>query len=105
MRIEPCGFKVVVKPDPVETKTESGLLLVKDEKLYRAATTKGTLIAVGPTAWKAYDNGQPWAAVGDRVYYAKYAGRFVHDNQTDEDYVILNDEDILGIVLDEEQDG
>lgn len=99
MRIEPCGHRVVVKPDPIEEKTQSGIIVSVGEKKEReqAAQTTGVIVAVGPTAWKAFDDGEPWAAVGDRVTYAKYGGwPFDHDG---ENFRLLNDEDITGRVV------
>ncbi|MEX0932329.1 MAG: hypothetical protein WDZ61_00345 [Parcubacteria group bacterium] len=98
----PCGFRVLIKPDPVLKKTKSGIVVSVDDKLYRAATTIGTIVEIGPTAWRAYDDGQPWAKVGDRVYYAKYAGKIIDDG-TEEGLVVLNDEDVQALIVKEEE--
>lgn len=100
-KVGATGFRVLLKPDPLVTKTASGIQLAVDEKLYRAATTIGTIIDIGPTAWKGFDDGTPWAKVGDRVYYAKYAGKEIVDGSED-GLVMINDEDVLGIVVEEE---
>lgn len=97
----PCGFRVLIKPDPVVKKTASGITVVVDDKQYRNATTIGTVIAIGPTAWKAYDDGHPWATIGDRVYYAKYAGKSIDDGSED-GLVMVNDEDVQGVITKEE---
>lgn len=99
--LQPCGFRVLLKPDPLLKKTASGIVVQVDEKVYRNATSVGTVVAIGPTAWKAYDEGKPWAAIGDRVYYARYAGRPIDDGSED-GLVIVNDEDIQGIITKEE---
>ena len=71
----------------VEEKTEGGIIMYsKQEDMTRDqfAQTIGTIVAVGSTAWKAYDrfnpvtgdelaDWKPWAAVGDKVLFAKYA--------------------------------
>jgi co-chaperonin GroES (HSP10) len=96
--ITPCGHRVLVKPDPIEQTTAAGIVIVMDEKLAAADQMRGTLVAVGEQAWKAFSkdyNGSPWASVGDRVLYARYAGKLVEDPSSGEDYVILNDEDII----------
>ena len=42
--ITPAGYRVLVKADPVETVSKGGIVvvLVDNEKLERAAQTKGT---------------------------------------------------------------
>jgi len=55
--IIPTGNRILVKPDPVETKTKSGILLAKDEKLEAAASVTGTVVAVGELAWKEFVDG------------------------------------------------
>jgi co-chaperonin GroES (HSP10) len=36
--------------------------------------------------------------VGDTVFYAKYAGKWIRDPETDEEFLIVNDEDIVAKV-------
>ena len=102
--IEPLGFRVLIKADVVEEKTESGIILmsstVEEERL---AQMYGTVVAIGPTAWFAYDkkdnpDWKPWCEVGDRVSYAKFGGKFIKDPVTKEEYVIVNDVDITARV-------
>ena len=66
----------------------------------KAATTKGRIVGVGSNAWKAFDDGLPWASVGDVVYFAKYGGKWVEVEG--KEYVIINDEDVQCKVLGEE---
>lgn len=109
--IDPAGFRVLVYPDPLEETTKGGIILARqDERLHKAAQQTGTLVAVGPIAWKAFD--KPgffgklfnrwfrWAKVGQRVFYVKYGGMFVEDPETKDVYVLLNDEDISGTIRD-----
>nr|ASN63651.1 co-chaperonin GroES [uncultured virus] len=99
--LEVCGFRVLVEPKHFEEVTEGGIILNvgEDWKREKAATVIGTIVNVGPTAWKGFDDGVPWAKVGDKVYYAKYAGKTIVDG--DKEYVILNDEDIQCIINEE----
>jgi co-chaperonin GroES (HSP10) len=102
--IIPTGYRILVKPDPIEEVTKSGIVLVTDEKLERAAQHIGTLIAIGEQAWKAFSKnykGDPWAEVGDKIIYSKYAGKFVKDPVTGEEFVLLNDEDVAAIIVEE----
>lgn len=97
--ITPCGFRVLVKPKTLETKTESGLILAYENlEREQASVQEGELVAVGPTAWKDYGK-HPWAKVGDVVTFSRYAGRFITDPaDPDTKYVLLNDEDILAVL-------
>ena len=97
--IYPVGYRVLVKPDPLEEMSEGGILIARlDADAEKAATTVGTMVALGKEAWNMHENRSPWAEVGDRVYYAKYAGKRVVDPESKEEYLILNDEDILGVI-------
>jgi len=54
---------------------------------------RGTVVRIGVNAWKAFDDGTPWAHVGDKVVFRKYAGEVIKDG--DVEYRVVNDEDIL----------
>jgi chaperonin GroES len=98
MRVEPAGHRVIVKPDPLEEKSKGGIVIAygEDKKRVEQAQHTGVIVSVGPNAWKAFDDGVPWAAVGDRVYFAKYGGFLIE--QDGEQYRLLNDEDITAII-------
>lgn len=89
------GFRVLIKPDPVEKTTQGGIILALDEKLEKGATDKGTIVSIGPIAWQAF---KPyvgnWANVGDRIGYARYAGKWVTDDDGTE-YLIIDDQDVV----------
>jgi len=93
--LKPCGYRLLVKPEVIEDTTEWDFKIIIDEKLERAAQVYGEVVSVGSECWKG---DTPWAEVGDRVCYVKHSGKFITDPETDEEFVILNDEDIL-IVL------
>lgn len=94
--IKPVGHRVLVKVDEYETVTKGGIIIAETirDKMTEA-NIYGVVIAVGPTAWLAFDNGEPWAKVGDRVAFAKYAGFQIEDPDTKEIFRLLNDEDIM----------
>lgn len=98
MKIEPAGHRVIVKPDPLEEISAGGIVIAHgaDKKRKEQAQQTGVIVAIGPNAWKAFDDGAPWAVVGDRVYFAKYGGHIIEDG--DEEYRLLNDEDITAII-------
>ena len=97
--IIPAGHRVLIRPDSVEEITKGGIVLPKQvQDAEQNATIMGTIVALGGNAWKAFDDGNPWANVGDRVGFAKYGGMIVTDPDTQEKLRILNDEDITFII-------
>lgn len=98
MKITPAGHKILVKPKPVETKTKSGIILELNEERYQEATTEGTVVALGPTAYQKVDDGTPWCKPGDRISYGKYAGALLVDEETKEKYVVIHDVDVVAIL-------
>jgi len=99
--IIPVLHRVIVKPDDVleandtfRKMREMGLEIPQSELLKReqAAVECGTVTAIGDTAFLDF-NAVQIPIVGDRVIYAKYAGKLL-----DKDNLMLNDEDILGII-------
>lgn len=107
MKVKAVGHRVIVIPDPVVEETKSGIILAKDKKREEAGTEKGTVFQVGSMSWKnklygyGIEGWEPWCKEGDRVFYAKYAGKLFTDEETDTTYCILNDEDIQCLILDE----
>ncbi len=97
--ILPTGGHLLVLPDKVEEKTAGGIYLPKTvQDKEQMAATVGTLIAVGTGAWVDLDDGKPWAAVGDKVSYARHAG-VAMTGQDNQDYVLINDNDVLAKLL------
>lgn len=100
----PTGNRILVKPDPVETKTKSGIVLAIDEKREGAASVTGVVLAIGEVAWKEFVDGQfrqvyePYAKVGDRVQYRRYTGVVVEGDTPNETYLLMNDNDVLARV-------
>lgn len=98
------GFRVLVKPDPIEEVTQGGIILAVDEKLERGAVVTGIVLDVGPEAFRAFNKAAgftqyvPWVKTGDHIFYARYAGKNVVDKATQESLLLINDEDIAGLV-------
>ncbi len=92
--IKPAGHRVLVKPDEISEKQGSLYLAVSTKERQANEQIFGTLVAIGANAWKAFDDGQPRAKVGDRVTFAKYGGFQIEDPVTKEKFRLLNDEDI-----------
>lgn len=112
-KLKPTGFRVLIMPDKQPEDSgkirhgELELVVVEDthnKRARQAANQIGTIIAIGPTAWRAFDSGEPWARVGDKVTFTKHGGKFVDTGIVDEDDpdktlegVLLNDEDITSV--------
>ena len=105
MRLQVCGARVLIKPDPVETEHTFGehkIIIARDERREREATQSGVVLQVGNTAWFDQPEGlREWCKVGDHVIFARHAGKFVSDPDTKEEYVIINDLDIQMIIKEE----
>lgn len=104
--IIPAGHRVLVKQEGIDDADEvfrsaraSGIEIVRDKGVrYQESVDIGDVIAIGSTAWKDF-GGTPWAQVGDRVVFAKHAGKKVEDPaDKDSHYVVLNDEDIVAVI-------
>lgn len=99
--IEPTGHHVIVKPDPVEEVSKGGIVVTASTDLLKreqAATVTGTIVSIGINAWKAFDDSTPWAKVGDRVYYTKHVSKVVKDPETQEEFFLMTDDNILAII-------
>ena len=96
--IKPCSYHVLVRPDNVAERQGTIFLPAASVQREQMAQVVGTIVAIGPTAWKGFDDGDAWAAVGDRVSYAKYGGVLMKDPETDEHFRLLLDKDIVAIV-------
>ncbi len=92
-KLTPIGDRVVVKPEPEEIKTKSGIVLPDSAK---EKPSEGTVVAVG--SGRVLDNGQKVpleVKIGDKIIYSKYGGTEVKIDA--EDYIILAERDILAI--------
>ncbi len=87
--IQPFGDRVLVKPIVPEQKTSSGLYIPDTA---REAPQKGNVIAVG--------EGSPLQAkldIGDQILFQKFTG--VELSLDDGKYILLNESDILGRII------
>jgi len=90
--LKPLADKVLVKRQPKEEKTESGLYLPNLDS--EEKNNFGTVICTGPGKYSANGSLIPMGVkIGDLVCFNKYGG-FV----LDEDYIVLREEDILGVM-------
>jgi co-chaperonin GroES (HSP10) len=97
MNWKPIGHRILVRPDDPPEKIGSVFVpaWVRDNKAFEII--KGTVVAIGQNAWKAFDDGTPWCKVGDRIMFAKYGGSIIEDEETHDKYRLLNDEDAVAV--------
>lgn len=97
MNLKPLGDRVVVKPAEAEEQTKSGLFIPDTAK---EKPQKGTVMAVGEGRFD--EDGEKRIPLdvkaGDVVIYRKYGGTEIKIEG--EDYMILEERDILAIVQD-----
>ena len=106
IRFKPCGNYVIVKPEILE-KVSTGGIILNDDMVSRENTAKvrGTLVGIGDSAWEDCI-GEPWAKVGDRVYFKRHVSDKIEDeDDLDEHgkpalYFLLSDLDILAVIED-----
>lgn len=98
-RYEPVGGKILIKPDPIEDKTASGLF-IPDQGKERPLTA--TVVAVGPGTLNAQGNRSVMQVrPGDRVMYMKYAGTTIEIEG--EHHVILSEHEIPLLIREENE--
>ena len=98
----PVGHRVLIEVEAPEEVSKGGIILSKDKR-HQEAMEIGTVVALGPTAYKGFDDGVPWVQVGDKVLYVRYAGKSFKDNKTEKFYRTINDDEIW-FILDEDDD-
>lgn len=99
------GYRVLVKIKPIERKSEEmskgGIVLeIKtDSQLQREqeAISLAYVVDIGPTAFKAIDDGKPWCKVGDCVQISRYSGSLIDDVEDGSVYRMINDQDIQAV--------
>jgi co-chaperonin GroES (HSP10) len=110
--IKPAGHRVLVRPDKLEdtdpvyaAAKKAGIELARkdDFKREQAAVDQGVVISLGSTAFKDF-GGEPWCGEGDYIAYARHAGKYVTDPETKEEFIILNDEDVVAVLKGEAKD-
>lgn len=94
-KIKPLNNRVLVRRFKAAT-TKGGIILPEGSQ---EKPKEGEVMAVGPGSRDEEGNTQPMEVkVGDRVLFSSYAGTEIKENVDDEEYLILAEEDILGIL-------
>jgi len=110
MTIVVPGCRILVKPDAIQedevTKAAKAIGIQiyhtqekekEEERKRKVAMDKGIVLQIGPAVNKDFIQG---LKVGDKIGFAKFGGKFITDPQTQEQLLILNDEDVVCIFKD-----
>ena len=97
--IKPVLHRILVQLEDIDEVTESGIIIAKELiKKERKAVEKGTVLAIGDTAFKDYGGSHDTVKIGDKVLIAQYSGK---DVDKEKNIVVVNDEDLLVIFEDD----
>lgn len=118
MKIKALGHRVLVKMATLGERDKAfasaqraGIVLADhdDTKRREAGVDRGTVLEVGPDAFKGFwfnsnphrdpAEFEPWCKPGDFIAFAKYGGMMIPDvDNPDQKYVVINDEDVVAIL-------
>ncbi len=111
LKIKIPGHRVLVKPDAVEKVSSGGIVIARPgqgDKLEFMGTDRGTVVEVGPLCWNHLDKDSsdwaPWCKPGDKVIFARYSGKVLKHPETEEEFFLMNDEDIQAVLVEEGED-
>jgi len=94
--LKPLRNTVLVKLDDVAEKSTGGIILTQDTReKEKGIAMSGLLIKIGPNAWEDIGEGAPQVQPGQRVRCVRYGGVMVKDPVSDEEFHIMNDEDLI----------
>ncbi|MCF7887282.1 MAG: co-chaperone GroES [Candidatus Omnitrophica bacterium] len=94
MKVKPLGDRILIKQVEAEEKTAGGIVIPDTAK---EKPQQAKIVAVGEGKKKEDGSVIPLSVKeGDRVLYGKYSGTEI--SIEGEDYLIVKEEDILGIV-------
>ena len=93
--IRPLSDRVLVQPEAAEERTQSGLYIPDTAK---EKPQRGKIVAAGPGRVENGNKIEMSVKEGDKILYGKYSGSEITIDG--EDYLIMRESDILGIVED-----
>ncbi len=117
MSLKPCGVKILIEVLPVEIKSAGGIVMHSENEVKREKVGRdvGTVKAIGFGAYygiggcskdkPAIERAKEWGfTIGDTVEFNRYDGkptRFGETNKEFENYRLIDDQDIIGVLKDE----
>ena len=94
--VKPLGNRVLVKRSQVKT-TKGGILLPDSAQ---EKPKQGEVVAIGPGKLDEDGKLKPMnVSIGDSVLFSNYAGTEVKSNEQDIEYLIMSEDDILGVLV------
>lgn len=103
MTIKVVLHRILIKQDKLEETNvdylrarAAGIVLPDsdDKKRAQAGVDTGTVVAIGDTAFRDFGTTSP-IKVGDKIAYARFSGKFITDPDDKQEFVALNDEDVI----------
>lgn len=93
--VRPLGNRVLVKRS--QAKTSRGGIILPDSA--QEKPKEGEVLAVGPGKMDDEGRVQPMTLkVGDKVLFSSYAGTEIKTDDSEGEYLILSETDVLGIL-------
>ena len=108
MTVKVVGCRLLIKPyklqqhDKVFASAKAAGIAIPEfsERKEEVNVDKGTVLQIGSKAHEDYVGS---LRVGDVIGYAKFGGKFITDPETEEVYLIINDEDVVCIFQGEKE--
>lgn len=95
-KIKPLSNRVLVKRFKAQT-SKGGIILPETAQ---EKPKEGEVVAVGPGVRDDEGKLHPLSVrVGDRILFSSYAGTEIKDKVSEDEYLILSEEDILGVLV------
>jgi chaperonin GroES len=94
MNYKPIADRIIVKPDPIEDKTKSGIILTTD-KSSLPKPNKGTVVSTGEGRYSEHVGARiPMTIqIGDRVVYGMHVGLEMELNG--KEYLIMREGEVM----------
>lgn len=94
-KIRPLGNRALIKRSKAQT-SKGGILLPDSAQ---EKPKEGTVVAVGPGVRDEEGKVRPpQVAPNDRVLFSSYAGTEVKNMDGDDEYILISEDDLLGIL-------
>lgn len=98
--IQVPGCRLLIKPIKIEEHDKAfmaakamGLELPEmTKRQMQTSIDKGVVLQIGPNASQDYIQG---IKEGDTIGFSKFGGKFVRDLNSEEDLLVINDEDVV----------
>ncbi len=95
-KMQPLNNRILVKRSKAQT-TKGGIILPDSAQ---EKPKEGEIVAVGPGKRDEEGTLHPLTVkVGDRVLFSSYAGTEVKDSEVEDEYLILAEDDVLGVLV------